>query len=69
MATRTKRKPKKLYRVIWEIDIDWVSSPRAAAKEALKIQRDIDSAATHFTVRAMSGRIRKDVEVDLGWPA
>jgi len=37
------------YRVKWEIDID-ADSPRQAALEALKIQRDRNSMATVFEV-------------------
>lgn len=63
MAT-SKRKRTKEYRVVWEIDLS-ATSPTAAAKEALRIQRDPASIATHFIVHARSGRIRKPVEVDL----
>jgi hypothetical protein len=38
-----------MYRVTWTIDID-AKSPKAAAKEALRIQRDPESIATHFEV-------------------
>jgi hypothetical protein len=65
MATSRKKKAEKRYRVIWEIDIEGMSSPRQAAREALRIQRDPDSVATFFIVRPMSGRIRKDVVVEL----
>jgi hypothetical protein len=37
------------YRVTWEIDID-VDTPRKAAEEALKIQRDPNSLSVVFTV-------------------
>ena len=37
------------YRVTWEIDIE-AGSPLAAAKKALKIQRDPSSIATVFDV-------------------
>ena len=37
------------YRVTWEIDII-ANSPREAAEEALKIQRDCDSEAICFDV-------------------
>src|SRR6266550_411501 len=38
------------YRVTWEIDVR-AKSPRAAAREALRIQRDLESIATVFSVR------------------
>jgi hypothetical protein len=38
------------YRVTWEIDLD-ATAPRAAAREALRIQRDPESIATVFGVR------------------
>ena len=37
------------YLVKWEIDI-WANSPKEAAKEALKIQRDPNSKAVVFKV-------------------
>jgi hypothetical protein len=37
------------YRVVWEIDIE-AESPRAAAIEALSIQRNQDSIALCFSV-------------------
>ena len=37
------------YLVKWEIDI-WANSPKEAAKEALKIQRDPNSEAVVFKV-------------------
>lgn len=39
----------KTYLVRWEIDID-AETPEAAAEEALNVQRDPDSLATHFDV-------------------
>lgn len=41
---------EKQYRVTWEIDI-WAESPRAAAEEALDIQRDRGGVATVFEVK------------------
>jgi len=38
-----------MYKVTWEIEID-ARTPRAAAKEALRIQRDPGSIATVFNV-------------------
>jgi hypothetical protein len=38
-----------MYRVTWEIDVD-AKTPRAAAKEALRVQRDPSSIATVFDV-------------------
>jgi hypothetical protein len=64
MATATKRKKEKQYRVFWEIDV-WAKTPRAAAKQALEIQRDPTSIATHFRVRHLCGRIKRDSEYDL----
>lgn len=37
------------YRVVWEIDI-WADTALQAALEAQKIQRDLDSVATIFSV-------------------
>jgi len=64
------------FRVIWEIDID-AETPRAAAEEALKIQRDRQSTATVFKVSKWSGRrlsklikydtFTNEIEIDLGW--
>jgi hypothetical protein len=42
----------KCYRVTWEIDLH-ANSPRAAAEEALRIQRDPESIATVFGVRKL----------------
>ena len=39
----------KHYRVVWEIDV-WASTPRKAAEEALKMQRDPKGTATVFDV-------------------
>jgi hypothetical protein len=64
MATPGKRKKEKQYRVFWEIDV-WAKTPRAAAKQALEIQRDPESIATHFRVRMRGGRMKKDSEIDL----
>ena len=44
------------YRVTWEIDLD-ATSPRAAAREALRIQRDPESIATVFSVRETKSEI------------
>ena len=40
---------EKMYTVCWEIQV-FAASPKEAAKKALKIQRDRNSSATHFTV-------------------
>lgn len=37
------------YRVVWEIDID-ADTPKEAAEEALRIQRDPESIAIFFKV-------------------
>jgi len=50
------------YRVTWIIDLD-AESFEEAAQEALEIQRDPDSLATHFTVTDEDGRTK---EVDIG---
>ncbi len=50
------------YRVTWEIDID-AKSPRAAAQEALRIQRDSESIETVFSVRETKSEIPLDDEV------
>lgn len=39
----------KSYTVLWEIDI-FAKTPKAAAKEALEMQRDPNSSATVFKV-------------------
>jgi hypothetical protein len=41
------------FRVTWEIDL-YANSPRAAAEQALAIQRDPESIATVFGVRKFS---------------
>lgn len=51
----------KTYLVTWEIDID-ADSPEAAAREALRIQRDAASSATVFRVWGEDGI---DTTVDL----
>lgn len=51
----------KTYHVTWEIDID-ADSPEAAAREALRIQRDAASSATVFCVWDEDGI---DTTVDL----
>ena len=45
----------KLYRVVWEIDIE-AESAIDAAREALIIQRDKESTATVFTVKERKER-------------
>jgi hypothetical protein len=55
MATATKRKKRstrKTYRVYWTIDVD-AENPHDAAEQALEIQRDQESLATIFEVRAV----------------
>jgi hypothetical protein len=52
----------KSFRVVWQIDID-AKSPRAAAQEALRIQRDPESVATVFSVRETNSKIPLDDEV------
>ena len=50
------------YQVTWQIDIE-APSPKAAALEALRIQRKPDSWATVFTVESDSGC----EQIDLGY--
>jgi hypothetical protein len=50
------------YRVTWEIDVH-AKSPREAAREALRIQRDPESIATVFSVRETKSEIPLDDEV------
>ncbi len=50
------------YHITWEIDID-ADSPREAAEEAQRIQRDPTSLATVFTVQEHD--TTKAVQVDL----
>ena len=52
----------KLYRVTWEIDLH-ANSPRAAAEQALAMQRDPESIATVFSVRETKSEIPLDDEV------
>jgi hypothetical protein len=52
--SKTHPSTRKSYRVTWEIDI-YAKSPRAAAKEALRIQRDPQSHATMFYVQEPDG--------------
>jgi hypothetical protein len=42
-------RPKSLYRIRWEIDLE-ATSAKKAAKMALEIQRDPESIATVFDV-------------------
>jgi hypothetical protein len=44
------------YRVNWSIDLE-ADAPRAAAEEALRVQRDPQSIATVFQVQDMDGCI------------
>ena len=46
----------KTYRVVWEIDVD-ANDPLAAAKEAVRIQHDNDSAATFYVVHSPEGHV------------
>ena len=43
------------YLVTWRIFVE-ATSPEAAAREALAVQRDLDSEATGFEVRDAAGR-------------
>lgn len=53
------------YRVTWTIDIE-ADSPVDAAQEALRIQRDKDSIATVFDVRAM--QVKNVNGSTISWP-
>lgn len=55
------------YRVTWVIEVE-AESPREAAEEAQRIQRDPDSLATVFVVSEYNngGEIQKTQSVDLG---
>ena len=53
------------YLVTWQIDIE-ADTPEEAAREALKIQRDLDSEAKHFEVQEeKDGTHGEVVRVDL----
>ncbi len=52
------------YRVTWVIDID-ADTPREAAEKALEIQRDPQSIATHFIVRAVNSIMRVEIDLSL----
>ena len=47
-----------MYRITWTIDLN-AKSPKAAAKEALRIQRDPKSTATMFDVSYLKISKRK----------
>ena len=53
---------KKVYRVTWEIDVE-AETPEDAAKEALSIQRDIDSEAVVFGVTDTDTALHKTVDL------
>ena len=57
-----KTKPKEAnimeYKVTWTIDID-AESFEDAARQALEIQQDTESIATHFIVQDESGQKRE----------
>lgn len=52
------------YVVTWQIDIEDADTPEEAAREALRIQRKVDSIATVFDV-APYGKPSESVRVDL----
>ena len=52
----------KHYKVTWIIDID-ATSPRRAAEQALRIQRDVLSEATYFTVKDVDAGAETDVDL------
>jgi hypothetical protein len=53
-GTRTSKRNME-YHVLWEINV-WTNSPRAAAREALRIQRSVGSIATVFDITNERGR-------------
>ncbi len=54
------------YCISWNIDIE-AETPREAAEEALKVQRDPESMATVFEVRDKTGNITTiDLEEERG---
>ncbi|RPH88513.1 MAG: hypothetical protein EHM66_00460 [Deltaproteobacteria bacterium] len=52
-----------LYKVTWEIDID-AETPKAAAIDALRIQRDSSSSATVFTVYSQKGTTTHTIDLN-----
>lgn len=57
----------KMYRVVWEIDIE-AGNPVQAAKCARAIQQDPENTATFFTVREVSATgypMFPEIEVEL----
>ena len=56
------------YLVTWRIFVE-ATSPEAAAREALAVQRDLDSEATGFDVRDAAGREVSIVVRDAETPA
>jgi len=53
-----------MYRVVWAIDIE-ADSPKEAAREALRIQRDRESIATVFVVDEHGSYGSKSETIDL----
>jgi len=53
----------KEYRVTWEIDIT-ADTPENAARQALAIQRDVNSRATNFNVRDEVGTNGVDIDME-----
>lgn len=53
----------KHYHVVWEVDI-WASTPRKAAEEALKMQRDPNGTATVFDVFGTDPNARHYIDLD-----
>lgn len=51
------------FKVTWIIDID-ASTEREAAEQALKIQRDVFSTATFFTVKDVGAGTEVDVDLE-----
>ena len=47
--------------VTWVIELD-ADSPEEAARQALEVQRDAESIATHFRVRDADGN---EIEIDI----
>ncbi len=55
---------RNTYRVIWEIDVE-ADNAEAAACQALKIQRDLNSMAMHFTVSCGSETVLIEIDASL----
>jgi hypothetical protein len=63
-------KQEQEYRIRWGIDL-YATSPKAAAKKAQAIQRDVESTATYFdvsyhkTTKTKSGKVKSEYRTDV----